>query len=72
MPNPLYVSRINNFCHLDYSEDVWMLIVKPNSLPVKGWGERTDLLVTTLVAVFSFYILIVVLSVIMLVLAIRL
>ena len=47
-----------------------MLIVKPNSSPVQGWGERPDLLVTTLVAVFSFYILVVVLSVIMLVLAI--
>ena len=71
MPKSSYVfSRINDFCHFDDCEDDWRLIVKPNSSPVQGWGERPDLLLTTLVAVFSFYILVVVLSVIMLVLAI--
>ena len=69
MPNPLFLLD-QNFCHLDNWEDDWRLIVKPNILPIQGWGERPDLLVTTLVAVFSFYILVVVLSVIMLVLAI--
>ena len=71
MPKSSYIfSRIKDFCHLDDCEDDWRLIVKLNILPVQGWGERPDLLLTTLVAVFSFYILVVVLSVIMLVLAI--